>query len=236
MQIIEASGLGVRSAVITLRHKDTPLKFVLFPMFHVASPSFYTEVHRRLSECDLIVAEGVRGASRQLSAITLAYRFAPRWRPNDLEEQSEARLLPAGVPVINPDVTAAEAIADLKKLPHWTYLPLLVAAPVMGLVFAVRGPGMFLDQDLEIEDLPKTHRAEDLADNPLHDALSNRRDQLLLAALGKIHTERRQEPIAVAVLYGAGHIPAVASGLMNRHGYRPRQAEWLTVFTPDQMR
>jgi hypothetical protein len=232
MQIIEVTGLGVRSAAITMRRNDKPLKFVFFPMIHVASPSFYAQVRRLLSQCDLIVAEGVRGKSRQLSAITLAYRFAPRWRRNGLEEQNEASLLPAGIPVVNPDVTAAEAVADLKSLPRWMYLLLLFAAPVMGLVFAVRGPGAFFDQDLEVEDLPKTDRAEELADNPIHDVLTNRRDQLLLAALEKIHAERCEEPIAVAVLYGAGHIPAIASGLRDRHGYRPRQAEWLTVFSP----
>jgi hypothetical protein len=232
MQIIEVTGLGVRSAVITMRRNGTPLRFVLFPMMHVAAPSFYRQVHRRLSECDLIVAEGVRGKSRQLSALTLAYRFAPRRRRNGLEEQNEALLLPDGIPVVRPDVTAAQAIADLRTLPRWMYLLLLAAAPVMGMIFAVRGPRAFLDEDLEVEDLPKTTRAEELADHAVSGVLTGRRDELLLAALDEIHAERRDEPIAVAVLYGAGHIPAVAAGLMNRHGYRPRQAEWLTVFSP----
>lgn len=147
MQIIEITGLGVRSAVITMHRNDTTLRFILFPMMHVASPSFYARVRRRLSECDLIVAEGVRGKSRQLSAITLAYRFAPRWRRNGLEVQQTASLLPAGIPVVNPDVTAAEAVADLRRLPRWMYLMLLLAAPVMGVVFAVRGPRAFLRAD-----------------------------------------------------------------------------------------
>jgi hypothetical protein len=230
MQIIEVTGLGVRSAVITMRRKDTPLTFVLFPMMHVASPSFYTQVRRRLSECDLIVAEGVRGKSGQLSALTLAYRFAPRRRRNGLEEEN-ASLLPAGVPVINPDVTAAEAVADLRRLPRWMYLLLLLAAPVMGLVFAVRGPRAFIRSDLEVEDLPKTHQAEELAEHPVGEALTSRRDQLLVGALEKIHAERSAEAITVAVLYGAGHIPAVAAGLRDHLGYAPRQAEWLTVIS-----
>lgn len=231
MQIIEVTGLGVRSAVITMRRNGTPLRFVLFPMMHVAAPSFYRQVHQRLSACDLIVAEGVRGKSRQLSALTLAYRFAPRWRRNGLEEQNEALLLPDGIPVVRPDVTAAQAIADLRTLPRWMYLLLLAAAPVMGMIFAVRGPRAFLDEDLEVEDLPKTNRAEELADHAVSGVLTGRRDQLLLAALDEIHAERRDDPIAVAVLYSAGHIPAVAAGLMNRHGYRPRQAEWMTVLS-----
>ena len=155
MQVIEVTGLGVRSAVITLRRAGTPLRFVLFPMMHVASPLFYRQVRERLSGCDLIVAEGIRGKSRQLSALTLAYRFAPRWRRNGLEEQDDVRLLPDGIPVMRPDVTAADAVADLRTLPRWMYVLLLAAAPAMGVIFAVRGPRAFLDRDLEVEDLPR---------------------------------------------------------------------------------
>jgi hypothetical protein len=34
----------------------------------------------------------------------------------------------------------------------------------------------------------------------------------------------------VAVVYGAKHMPAVARYLLAAYGYRPRDAEWLTVF------
>ncbi|MBC9714714.1 hypothetical protein H9Y04_19330 [Streptomyces sp. TRM66268-LWL] len=231
MQIIEVTGHAVRSAVITMRQPGTPLEFVIFPMVHVASPGFYRQVRSRLAACELIVMEGVRGRSAGVSALTLAYRFAPRRRRNGLQLQSTEELLPPGVPVINPDVTAAEAMADLKALPRTTYLPLMVAAPVLGLVFALRGPRAFLDEEMAVEDLPSTFQAEQLADNPILDALSDRRDELLLEALGKIHSERSAEPIRVAVVYGAGHVPAITKGL-HRHGYRPREAEWLTVLVP----
>lgn len=139
MQIVEVTGYAVRSAVITVRRRGTPLEFVIFPMLHVASPAFYSQVRLRLRECDLVVVEGIRGKSARVSALTLAYRFAPRRRRNGLQEQREELLLPGDATVIRPDVTAAEAIEDLRTLPRATYLLLLVAAPVMGLVFALRG-------------------------------------------------------------------------------------------------
>ncbi|MFD9466394.1 hypothetical protein [Streptomyces sp. NPDC060027] len=229
MQIIEVTGYAVRSAVITMRRAGAPLEFVIFPMLHVASPTFYSQVRLRLRECDLIVMEGIRGRSAGISTLTLAYRFAPRRRRNGLQEQRDELLLSETAQVINPDVTAAEAIADLKTLSRWTYLLLLVAAPVMGLVFALRGPRAFLDEDLVVEDLPSTLEAEMMADNPVIHALTDRRDKQLLDALGEIHAEHGDEPIRVAIVYGAGHVPAIASGLMDRYGYRPREAEWLTV-------
>jgi pheromone shutdown protein TraB len=70
-----------------------------------------------------------------------------------------------------------------------------------------------------------------VADGPVAQVLIDRRDQLLLDALGRIHLERCDESITVAVVYGAGHIPAVAAGLMARYGYRPREAEWITLLS-----
>ncbi|MDT9700865.1 hypothetical protein [Streptomyces sp. P17] len=232
MQIIEVTGYAVRSAVITMRRTGTPLEFVVFPMLHVASPTFYAQVRLRLRECDLIVMEGIRGKSAGISALTLAYRFAPRRRRNGLQEQRDEVLLPESVPVIKPDVTAAEAIADLKALPRWTYALLMAGAPAMGLVFALRGPRAFLDEDLAVDDLPSTLRAEMMADDPLEHALTDRRDKRLLDALGELLAERADEPIRVAIVYGAGHVPAIVSGLMDRYGYRAREAEWLTVLVP----
>lgn len=233
MQIVEVTGYAIRSAVITMRRKETPLEFVIFPMLHVASPTFYSQVRLRLRECDLIVLEGIRGKSAGVSALTLAYRFAPRRRRNGLQEQRDELLLPKDVPVINPDVTAAEAISDLKALPRWTYILLMVAAPVMGLVFALRGPRAFFHEDQVVEDLPSTLRAEEMADNPVEHAMTDRRDRRLLDALSEIHAERSSEPIRVAVVYGAGHVAAIVSGLRDRNGYRAREAEWLTVLVSD---
>jgi hypothetical protein len=110
VQLIEVSVTGVRSAAITLRRADTPLRFVLLPMLHLGSPAFYREVTERLGRCQVVVAEGIRGRS-------------------------------------------------------------LIA-----------------------------------------------------------RAQRCQEPIEVAVVYGAEHMASVIRYLLGRYGYRPREAQWLTVF------
>ena len=53
---------------------------------------------------------------------------------------------------------------------------------------------------------------------------------LLIDSLTTIHQAHHVEDIDVAVVYGAGHIPALAHQLLQRYGYRPRTAEWLTIF------
>jgi len=231
MQIIEVTGLGVRSAVITLRAPGTALRFRLFPMVHVASPVFYQQVALRLRDCDLIVAEGVRGRSMRLSTLTLAYRFAPRFSRGGLQMQSEA-VLPAAVPVINVDSTTAELSADLATLPRLTRFLMLALAPLFGLVFALRGPQAFLDHDLAVDDFPLTRDAEQHANDEVAEILVERRDRKLLDALDRLHTEYQDRDMVIAVVYGAGHMPGIAAGLRDRHGYRPREAEWLTVSAP----
>jgi len=83
---------------------------------------------------------------------------------------------------------------------------------------------------MEQNDLPSPEE-EDLADwSPkLEAAFGGERDDRLLAVLGRLHEGRNGENIEVAVVYGAGHVPAIVRGLMNRYGYRPRSGDWLTV-------
>jgi pheromone shutdown protein TraB len=97
------------------------------------------------------------------------------------------------------------------------------------LLFGSRG---FLARRLgSQEDLPTLE--EELGYGHRFDALQellvDDRDALLVQALDAIHQQRSQEPMRVAVVYGAAHMPAVVRSLA-RYGYRASSAEWLTVF------
>ncbi|MET8629068.1 hypothetical protein ABZW30_35945 [Kitasatospora sp. NPDC004669] len=232
MLFVEVTGYAVRSAVITLRRRGTPMTFVLFPMVHVGTPAFYAEVRRRLDSCDMVVAEGVTGRSRQAGMLTMAYRFAPRRARSGLVLQNDVPLPTEGIPVVEPDMAAAELMRGIHRSLNWQYPSLLLLAPLLGLWFALRGPAAFLDEDLVVEDFPTSRRAEARANSELRHALLDERDARLVDALSQIHDERHHEPIRVAVVYGAAHMPAVVRGLLSRYEYRPRDSEWLTVCVP----
>jgi hypothetical protein len=51
-----------------------------------------------------------------------------------------------------------------------------------------------------------------------------------VAALDRIHEERCEEAIQVAIVYGAGHMPAVVHHLSRRFGYRASDADWMIAF------
>lgn len=231
MQVIEHSMVGTRSAVVRLRHRDSQLQFVVFPMIHVASPRFYAAVAERLRQCDLLVVEGVSGRSVLAWAITLTYRVMPANRRSGLVVDNIAyRSL--GVELINPDVTTAEFGRDWRAMPLRYRLMVWCAIPFVALAHLAGGTRRLLSPEVEVNDLPSA-RDEAFADDPFGEhferTLGGRRDERLLAALSELVRTRSSERIDVAIVYGAGHVPAIVHGLVERHGYRPRTAEWLTV-------
>jgi hypothetical protein len=229
VQLVEVSLIGIRSAVITLRRDQTPLRFVLFPMVHLGAPAFYREVEARLAQCQLIVAEGVAGRSLLASTLTLAYRLPARGRRGGLVVQQIKG--PAGTAVIQPDVTAAEFKSGMREVPLRQRVLVYCLVPPVAVAFWLLGPRRVFARYLRsLDDLPSAQdlwireRAGDLVEQ-----LVDRRDAKLVEALATIHDERQDEQLDVAVVYGAEHMAAVVHQLAARYGYRPRSAEWLTV-------
>jgi hypothetical protein len=233
VQIIEVTELAVRSAVIRLRRRETPLQFVLYPMIHVARPAFYAAVATRLRRADVVVVEGVGGGRRERSvlvgALTLSYTVLRFNRRAGLVVQ-DIDYAALGVPVVRPDVSHEEFGAGWRRVPvaqrlmMWCVLPVVVVARLFG------GSRMIWSRSVEQNDLPSPDE-EDMADRmpELDAAFGGDRDDRLLAMLCRLHEQRSGEDIEVAVVYGAAHVPVVVRGLMDRYGYRPRSADWLTI-------
>lgn len=235
MQIIEVTEFWVRSAVIRLRHRESPLQFVIYPMIHMAEPAFYEAVTTRLGNADIVVAEGIRSDRRRrsplLAALMLSYTTLRFNRRMKLVQQTiDYRTL--GVPVINPDVTVEEFEDDWRKVPlghrllaAWCILPAIALVRLFG------GTQVIWSKAMEVNDLPSEEEEDqnDAVPPEVHVAFTGTRDDRLLAALYRLHEERGNEPIEVAVVYGAGHVAAIVEGLTTRLGYKARSADWLTV-------
>jgi len=225
MQIIDTGALGTRSAVLRLRRRGSQLNFVVFPMMHVATPGFYAEVRRRLAGCAVVVAEGVSGRTVISSAITLTYRVIPANRRSGLVQQ-HIDYHSLGVPVINPDVTAEEFTRSWRTLPlgyrvlMWCVLPVIVLMQLSGGRKRLLAPNVRVDDD----DLPE-HEMEERFDK----VFGGERDDRLFAALAELHETRGAERIDVGIVYGAGHVGEFVHRLAATLGYRPRDAEWITV-------
>lgn len=230
MQLIEVSLTGVRSAAITLRSPDAAMTFTLFPMVHLGSPEYYRSVTGRLAGCDLVVAEGVSGMSVTARALTLAYRLPALSRRLALAVQ-DVDYASLDIPVIRPDMTARQFRHHWRSVPALQRLAVLCLVPAVALPFALVGTRRTLSRYLATDDLP-TYLDDQVrrAVPELTEVLLDHRDRLLVDCLESIHRTRHDKNIDVAVVYGAEHMRAVTRELFSRHGYRPRTAEWITVF------
>jgi hypothetical protein len=233
MQIIEVTDIaGVRSAVHTFGSRSTPLRFVVFPMVHLAEATFYESVTARLRSCDLVVAEGMSGSSLRVRALSGSYRWLKSSDRLKLTLQ-QINYSSLGVPTLYPDMAADEFDRSWRQIPRVQSLALWFILPLYVIGMRLFGTRRFIASNLEMDNLATEDeiRASDHF-KAIDDLLGNERDRRLLSALASIHHDRSDEPIRVAVVYGAGHVRAIVAGLLAL-GYRSRGAEWLTVFKLD---
>ncbi len=143
-----------------------------------------------------------------------------------------------GAPVVRPDLSLDDIRRRLRRLPISTYalarLALWVVLPWVAVYLLLFGTRRFLVNELALDDdSPYVEPSPGERWESIERVVVDDRDALLLAALSKIHDDRCDEAIDVAVIYGAAHMPAVIHGLLDRYEYRARGAEWLTVFGLD---
>ncbi len=223
MQYIESSVIGIRSAVITLKRRTTPLRFVLFPMVHVAEPAFYAAVEARAGKCDLIVAEGAPS------------RFFPvqEWMSKIRVDQLVDQMTGLDLERTRVPVQWEEAAPRPARSGRDQAVAAVVdsaAAVVLRALGRYGSPlGMPSLEQADEHDDRWDRRAAGRLERVIQDRVLDARDSELVRALGTIHRERYGEQAKIAVVYGAAHIPAVVDYLAEAFKYYVENAEWLTV-------
>lgn len=224
MQILEVSIVGVRAAVITFGHPDSPLRFRLFPMAHCGRPAFYTEVVEQIGRTDLIVAEGRDQGSSVGFAHLLAARATRQEGSLGLVHQN-IDYAAVGVPVLWPDMPGGNPrpkVRNKHRIAGLSWLDVWIWFPVQLVMMTVGGRRHLLRTFKDINDDTRL-RMKMLTETLLHS-----RDRTLARTLREVHAERVHRPETVAVVYGAAHMPAVVRTL-GKLGYRPVHAGWLSV-------
>jgi hypothetical protein len=228
MDIINVNDIGVRSVVLELRRKGTPCRFTIYPMIHLGEASFYREVSSRLARHDLIVAEGIIGPSPTTTFMTQVYtsrklrsRLGLQLQPQDLYD--------VGVPVVTPDMTGPELERRWRAIGLPERAMWYTMTPAFRLYLDVFASREMVASHLQLDS--DTLAIEEPSGLELVEIITDQRDVLLCDAVTRIHTERCEEDINVAVVYGAAHVAPLVKHLGVRHGYVPRSGEWLQVFS-----
>ena len=231
MQFIEKNSFNVRSAVYRLKKDGTGLEFLLFPMIHVGSKEFYTEMCKRLSACDLILAEGVK--SKRANILTLSYRIVKKTRRMDLITQHDGMKVNGfNEKILNADMEERAFDERWSSLPILLRAQLFIIVPVYVVYLFLFGTRETVAQNLALEDFPSSEEilSEDENFEQLESLLVNERDQKLIEHITKLNDARSEESQRVGIVYGAFHMRSIVAFLMQKLNYRVAKAEWVKVF------
>ncbi|HET6891666.1 MAG TPA: hypothetical protein VFH31_11235 [Pyrinomonadaceae bacterium] len=228
MQFIEKNSFNVRSAVYHFK-KDGAPEFILFPMIHIGSQTFYDEIARRLTPCDLILAEGV--SSKRGNLLKLSYRVVKRIKRMDLVTQHEALNTAAfREKIINADMAGSAFDARWSSLPLSLRVQLFLFVPIYILYLLFFGTRETLAENIALDDLPFSEEIllEDDTFEDLDSLLIDERDRTLLGNIKRVYETGGNKTIGV--VYGAMHMRKAVEFLMRGLNYRVAKAEWVTVF------
>jgi len=231
MQFIEKNSLNVRSAIYHLKKDGAALEFILFPMVHVGSKEFYTEISRRLAVCDVILAEGVN--SKKGNLLTVSYRIVKKIKRMDLVTQREGlRVTSFREKMVNPDMAGREFDERWSSLPLGLKAQLFFFTPIYVVYLFLFGTRELLAENIALEDLPSSDEIlfQDGSFEKLDSLLIDERDRKLIDSIGKLHDSDQRDKQTVGVVYGAMHMRNVSSFLLRKLNYRVTKAEWVTVF------
>lgn len=226
MDIIDTGLMGVRAVILPMLRRATALRFTIYPMVHLAEPAFYAEISRRLRGHDLIIAEGIQGASKAARNLTRAYRMAGGQERLGLVTQTR-EVVEVGVPIVWADMAGEDFGRRWRRVPLTERVVAAGAAPVVGMFLRTFGSREFLARYLRLDDDTAIDNWN--PNSGIEKLIGDERDALLLNALGGVYEQRRDEEINVAIVYGAWHALPTVRYLMG-HGYVARAPEWVTVF------
>lgn len=231
MQFIEKNSFNVRSAVYRLKSDKLTFEFVLFPMIHVGSKEFYDEMRKRIMQCDLILAEGVK--TKKAALLTLSYSVVKKIKRMELVTQQDAlRLSDLSHKIINSDLSGPKFDKEWSSLPLSFRCQLVLFVPIYVIYLFLFGTKNFLARNMTLDDLPSseeilyTDEEFEKFDNLIIDA----RDKHLIMVIEKLLNEKSNDRKIIGIVYGARHMRNVVSYLQTKQGYRIAGAEWVTVF------
>ncbi len=197
-------------------------------MLHIAEPSFYEEISRRLSDCDAILNEGIDG--KITSSITSSYLQLTKNPKFGLVSQNSMSLDHVRSRMKNVDIGEAQFATAWSKLPILERFIIPVISRVFGFYLRHFGRRSDLARHMTM-DLRET-REELLGESPfeVETLILDTRDEILLNAIDQQLAEIGTGQQCIGILYGAAHMRAVAWHLIKKHDFMLSNGDWVTVF------
>ena len=200
-------------------------------MIHVGSREFYEEISRRLSTCDLILAEGVK--SKKANILTMSYRVVKKIRRMDLITQKDGMKVDGfREKIINSDMEGDAFTERWSALPLGLRAQIFLFIPIYVVYLLLFGTRETLAEHIALDDLPSAEEIlmEDESFESFNNLLGDERDRKLIEHITRVNDERSGTSQRIGIVYGALHMRSVMSFLMQKLNYRVVKADWVKVF------
>ncbi|MCB9397693.1 MAG: hypothetical protein H6510_07760 [Acidobacteria bacterium] len=224
--------MDFRAALYLLAHREKPIKWLLLPMIHVGSATYYETILSRLNQCDGVLMEGVRTTKAKvlfhLQSWMLRYSHLDLVPQKAFLHQDSIK-----IPIVQSDLSHKAFDQDYGQVPLWLKGALWLFFPFLYLYGHLLTRNM-LARNLAIEDL--VSREENLEPDtfePMDQLILLKRDDHLIETMHRLQSSAISDQ-TLAICWGAKHMRAIAYELMHLQGYHVESAEWVTIFPLEQ--
>jgi len=208
---------------MTWNNPETRLKFTTYPMVHVGDPAFYGRVSADLARCQYILLEGVSwrlGDEKYPLYDLIAKNLG-------LAPQEEALKIPTSATRMNIDMKRSEFRRRLFRLPIHHVASIVFLRRLLWLLTLL--PPL-RSEVVRHGLLRRSRRASRENDTELRRLVVRSRDRRLVENLKRFfgHYGQTDETRYVAIVFGAGHMPAISRALRDL-GFQVGTRRWVEV-------
>lgn len=226
MQILDVNSFLVRVGLFYFRKKGVALEFMTIPMIHIGEAEFYRNAQQKMiDKCDVILYEGIEIADRYAKGYDRIATNLGLVQQNFQREAFEKKEM------IHADLTQEEAKAAWQNV-HW------MSRKFFSISFALfaRCYSAFMSRKQFAKGLRGRPSFSTFwwekkkKEKSLDHFMLTLRDERLAEHISNIYTERKNYPIRVGILYGAGHTYKTVRYLIDTLKFQVYDAEFLTAF------
>lgn len=226
MKYLKTDNGQLYSSIVTFEKPGSNVRFKLFPVVHVGRREYYELAYKKLNENDYVLYEGFGEATRSEKKQGTYRSSAQKMGLVSQDEAINYRRLPAKW--IRADLkgeAAKQAVDDLMFHEKFFLknLGILNAAAVGLFSVAFANRRALAELLAQFQNAPMTM--------PLFERLSwmitGQREKVIYRKIGQFAATQWDQPITVAIFYGAGHMAALTKHLTETLGYQESSTEWI---------
>ncbi|MEL6925092.1 MAG: hypothetical protein AAFO94_13670, partial [Bacteroidota bacterium] len=229
MIFLESTHFFVRTVAFEFVNRDPAvrLRFRLMPMIHVGSAQYYEQVFDYLNECDEVLYEGVRSKKRSFSS----YYF--KWVAKRLGLVSQTEALPLRKlkgRLIHADYSQKENEQQIALLSTKERLYMRMVLPfrrILDLRESIQSRAMLAKCFMtSAEDAYRAYGPVRDEPGTYENYLLHQREQIVFDHIRQKMRTETALPKLVGIIYGAGHMDAIARYLIDQYHFVPAEGRF----------